>query len=149
MSSQNRSPTDRRPGLWRRPARGARDRQICRRSTSRSFVEKWDELIDWEGRAKSEGQFFIDGAAVPVGKETVLDVAAGTGFHSVRLTQGRLQRHGPPTGRARMLGKAFANGQARGLVLKTVQADWRWLNRTSRANTIAIICLGNSFTHMA
>jgi hypothetical protein len=24
------------------------------------FVEKWDELIDWEARAKSEGQFFIN-----------------------------------------------------------------------------------------
>ena len=22
-----------------------------------SFVDKWDELIDWEGRAASEGQF--------------------------------------------------------------------------------------------
>jgi len=25
-----------------------------------SFVDKWDELIDWDGRAQSEGQFFID-----------------------------------------------------------------------------------------
>lgn len=24
-----------------------------------SFVEKWDELIDWEMRAESEGDFFI------------------------------------------------------------------------------------------
>lgn len=23
-----------------------------------SFVEKWDELIDWEARADSEGRFF-------------------------------------------------------------------------------------------
>ena len=26
----------------------------------RGFVEKWDDLIDWEARARSEGQFFID-----------------------------------------------------------------------------------------
>lgn len=25
-----------------------------------SFVEKWDSLIDWEKRADSEGNFFID-----------------------------------------------------------------------------------------
>ena len=26
----------------------------------RGFVDKWDELIDWEQRAESEGRFFID-----------------------------------------------------------------------------------------
>ena len=51
-------------------------------------------------------------------------------------------------GSGEMLGKAFANGQARGLVLKTVQADWRWLNRDIQGKYDAIICLGNSFTHM-
>ena len=25
-----------------------------------SFVDKWDELIDWERRAQSEGRFFMD-----------------------------------------------------------------------------------------
>ncbi|MGY9107588.1 MAG: SAM-dependent methyltransferase, partial [Alphaproteobacteria bacterium] len=44
-----------------------------------SFVEKWDELIDWDARAKSEGQFFID-ILKARGKKNVLDVAAGTGF---------------------------------------------------------------------
>ncbi len=65
-----------------------------------SFVEKWDELIDWTARADSEGQFFIDILRAR-GKETVLDVASGTGFHSVRLTRGRLQRHLAPTVRPR------------------------------------------------
>ena len=26
----------------------------------KGFVEKWDELINWEARAESEGRFFID-----------------------------------------------------------------------------------------
>lgn len=52
----------------------------------KSFVEKWDELIDWNARALSEGQFFIDVLRAR-GKQTVLDVACGTGFHSVRLTR--------------------------------------------------------------
>ncbi|MEZ4289705.1 MAG: hypothetical protein R3E53_03845 [Myxococcota bacterium] len=25
-----------------------------------SFTEKWDELIDWNSRAESEGRFFIE-----------------------------------------------------------------------------------------
>lgn len=111
-----------------------------------SFVEKWDELIDWRARAESEGQFFIDILRAR-GKETVLDVAAGTGFHSVRLIE-----HGfnvtTADGSAAMLAKAFSNGQSRGHILKTVQADWRWLNRYIQGKFDAIICLGNSFTHL-
>jgi len=112
----------------------------------KSFVEKWDELIDWDARARSEGQFFIDVLRAR-GKETVLDVATGTGFHSVRLTQAGFNVTSAD-GSGEMLAQAFANGQARGLVLKTVQADWRWLNRDIQGKYDAIICLGNSFTHM-
>ena len=111
-----------------------------------SFVEKWDELIDWSGRAEAEGQFFIDILRAR-GKETVLDVAAGTGFHSVRLTEAGFNVT-TADGSATMVAKAFANGQARGLILKTVQADWRWLNRDIQGKYDAIICLGNSFTHL-
>ena len=112
----------------------------------KSFVEKWDELIDWEARARSEGQFFIDVLRAR-GKSTVLDVATGTGFHSVRLTQAGFNVTSAD-GSGEMLAKAFENGQRRGLVLKTVQADWRWLNRDIQGKYDAIICLGNSFTHI-
>jgi len=111
-----------------------------------SFVEKWDELIDWDARAESEGRFFIDVLRAR-GKETVMDVAAGTGFHSVRLTEAGFNVT-TADGSAAMLAKAFQNGQSRGLILKTVQADWRWLNRDIQGKYDAIICLGNSFTHL-
>jgi len=111
-----------------------------------SFVEKWDELIDWDARAESEGRFFIDILSAR-GKDTVLDVATGTGFHSVRLTNAGFNVTSAD-GSAAMLAKAFENGQARGLILKTVQADWRWLNRDIHGKYDAIICLGNSFTHL-
>jgi len=48
------------------------------------FVEKWDELIDWEARADSEGRFFVD-MLKGRDKVKILDVATGTGFHSVQL----------------------------------------------------------------
>ena len=51
-------------------------------------------------------------------------------------------------GSAEMLAKAFENAKQRGLILKTVQADWRWLNRAILGKYDAIICLGNSFTHL-
>lgn len=74
-------------------------------------------------------------------------MACRTGFHSVQLLQAGF---GMPLadGCAAMVAKAFNNGTARNLILKTVQADWRWLNRDIQGKFDAIICLGNSFTHL-
>ncbi|WP_448410973.1 glycine/sarcosine N-methyltransferase [Mycolicibacterium sp. XJ647] len=123
-----------------------RETDLYRGEYVMSFVEKWDELIDWEARAQSEGQFFIDVLRAR-NKQTVLDVATGTGFHSVRLTKAGFDVTSAD-GSAAMLAKAFENGQRRGLILKTVQADWRQLNRGIQGKYDAIICLGNSFTHL-
>lgn len=110
------------------------------------FVEKWDDLIDWDARAESEGHFFID-ALKERGANRILDVATGTGFHSVRLLNEGfdvVSADGSPE----MLAKAFNNGRRHGHILRTVQADWRWLNRDIFGRFDAVICLGNSFTHL-
>jgi SAM-dependent methyltransferase len=111
-----------------------------------SFVEKWDQLIDWDGRAESEGDFFIEQLKA-AGAERVLDVATGTGFHSVRLIEAGFQVVSAD-GAPEMLAKAFENARQRGHILRTVQADWRWLNRDIHGKFDAVICLGNSFTHL-
>lgn len=110
------------------------------------FVDKWDDLIDWDQRAKSEGDFFID-TLKEHGARSVLDVAAGTGFHSIRLLEAGFEVVSAD-GSPEMLVKAFENGRKRGHILRTVQADWRWLNRDVHGEYDAIICLGNSFTHL-
>ncbi|MBR9813673.1 class I SAM-dependent methyltransferase [bacterium] len=112
----------------------------------KSFVEKWDELIDWDARAKSEGDFFID-LLRKRGVKKVLDVATGTGFHSVRLREAGFEVISAD-GSPEMLAMAFNNAAERGHVLRTVQADWRWLNRDVHGKYDAVICLGNSFTHL-
>lgn len=111
-----------------------------------SFVEKWDELVDWEKRASSEGRFFIE-LLRRLGKSRILDVATGTGFHSVQLLQAGFDVVSVD-GNATMLAKAFHNASRHGHVLKTLHADWRWLNRDIVGKYDAIICLGNSFTHL-
>ncbi|MGH3095587.1 MAG: methyltransferase domain-containing protein [Streptosporangiales bacterium] len=111
------------------------------------FVDKWDELIDWRRRYESEGNFFIEQLKAR-GVREVLDVATGTGFHSVRLLQegfDTVSADGSPE----MLAKAFDNGlKYGGHILRVVNADWRWLNRDVHGEYDAIICLGNSFTHL-
>lgn len=111
-----------------------------------SFVDKWDELIAWDARANSEGDFFID-ILRSRGKHKVLDVSCGTGFHSVRLTEAGFDVTSAD-GSAAMLAKAFENAKKRNLILKLTQADWRWLNKDIQGKYDAIICLGNSFTHL-
>jgi len=111
-----------------------------------TFVEKWDDLIDWDLRAQSEGQFFIE-LLKARGKHKVLDVAAGTGFHSVQLLKAGFEVTSVD-GNAAMLAKAFDNAKKRDLILKTIHADWRWLNREVHGKYDAVICLGNSFTHL-
>ena len=111
-----------------------------------AFVEKWDQLIDWERRSESEGNFFIE-TLQKHGAHKVLDVATGTGFHSVRLMQAGFQVTSVD-GSPEMLYKAFENARKHGQLLRTVQADWRWLNRDIHGKYDAIVCLGNSFTHL-
>lgn len=111
-----------------------------------AFVDKWDELIDWEGRAKAEGKFFIEKLR-ELGVKKVLDVATGTGFHSVQLLKAGFEVtsvDGSPT----MLAKAFDNARKHGHILRTIHADWRMLNRDVHDLYDAVICLGNSFTHL-
>ena len=77
----------------------------------------------------------------------VLDVATGTGFHSVRLIKAGFDVTSSD-GNPNMLSKAFANARRHGIILKTVQADWRWLTRDIHQKFDAVINLGNSFTHL-
>ncbi len=91
------------------------------------FVEKWDELIDWDKRKKSIGDFFIE-LLKARGAKRILDVATGTGFDSIRLVEAGFDVVSAD-GNPEMLAKAFENGRRSGIILRTVQADWRWLNR--------------------
>ena len=113
---------------------------------SKSLVEKWDDLIDWDARAESEGSFFIE-QLQNRGVRWVLDVATGTGFHSVRLIEAGFEVTSAD-GSPQMLAQAFENARKRGHILNTIQADWRWLNRNVHGEYDAVICLGNSFTHL-
>lgn len=110
------------------------------------FVDKWDDLIDWEQRGKGEGEFFIR-ALKDRSKQKILDVATGTGYHSVQLLHHDFEVTSAD-GSPEMLAKAFRNARQHGYLMRTVQADWRWLNKDIHGKYDAVICLGNSFTHL-
>ena len=110
------------------------------------FADRWDRLIDWDARAEAEGDFFIK-ILREHGAKSVLDVATGTGFHSIRLLQEGfdvVSSDGSPN----MLARAFHNAREKDQLLRTTQADWRFLNRDVHGEFDSVICLGNSFTHL-
>jgi SAM-dependent methyltransferase len=123
-----------------------RDTEHYQKEYVQRFVEKWDALIDWDARARSEGQFFVE-ILKGRDKKKVLDVATGTGFHSVQLLKAGFDVTSAD-GNAEMLTKAFENARDRDLMLQTIHADWRWLNKDVHGKYDAIVCLGNSFTHL-
>jgi glycine/sarcosine N-methyltransferase len=111
-----------------------------------SFVEKWDTLIDWDARTKSEGDFFVR-ILREHNVRRVLDVATGTGFHSIRLLEAGFDVTSLD-GSQQMLTKAFENARRSDLLLRAVHGDWRWLCRDLAGAFDALVCLGNSFTHL-
>lgn len=110
------------------------------------FVKKWDALIDWEGRTKGEGAFFIRELKERQA-EKVLDVATGTGYHSVSLLNAGFEVHSAD-GQQNMLTQAFHNARKQNLLLRTIHSDWRELTSNIHETYDAVICLGNSFTHL-
>ncbi len=129
------------------------DNPIAKRKTDlykeeyvHSFVQKWDDLIDWDARASSEGDFFIR-ILKDRGVKRILDVATGTGFHSIRLMRAGFDVTSAD-GSPEMLARAFENARKAGFIMKTVHADWRWLSRDIHNKYDAVICLGNSLTHL-
>lgn len=110
------------------------------------FVSKWDDLINWEGRTQGEGDFFIRELANRNVKK-VLDAATGTGYHSVRLINKGFEVHSAD-GKDNMLERAFYNARQRGLILRTIHSDWRKITHNIHETYDAVICLGNSFTHL-
>ncbi len=123
-----------------------RKTDLYKREYVHSFVQKWDDLIDWDARASSEGDFFIR-ILKERGVKRVLDVATGTGFHSIRLLRAGfdvISADGSPE----MLAQAFDNARRAGFIMRTIHADWRWLSRDIQNKYDAVICLGNSLTHL-
>ncbi|WP_433855441.1 class I SAM-dependent methyltransferase [Streptomyces kronopolitis] len=111
-----------------------------------TLVDRWDELINWDRRRASEQDFFV---ALLNGAEAhrVLDVAAGTGYHSVALAQQGFDVTAAD-GSAQMIEQTRRNATAHGQSFRVLQADWRSLRHHLDGRYDAIVCLGSSFPHL-
>jgi SAM-dependent methyltransferase len=111
-----------------------------------AFVERWDFLIDWNARAKKESQFIVTDLRKR-GVIEVLDVATGTGFDSIRLIQEGFSVTSLD-GNYNMLAKARNNAKKQNVKLRIIHSDWRQIKPMFHNQYDAVICLGNSISHL-
>lgn len=111
-----------------------------------SFVARWDRLVGWEARARSEGDFFIE-LLREAGARRVLDAATGSGFHAVSLAQAGFDVVATD-GSAAMVEQARRNLAERDLDVRAEVADWRGLDAVVGTGFDAVLCLGNSLGHL-
>jgi SAM-dependent methyltransferase len=113
---------------------------------SPSVADKWDQLIDWEHRDAGEAGFFTR-ILREQGAKTVLDAASGTGYHAWALTRGGFKVTASD-GSPEMVRRTRENMTHRGLAVEVYEADWRRLSDIVPGRYDAVLCLGNSFSHL-
>ncbi|HEY9567671.1 MAG TPA: class I SAM-dependent methyltransferase [Thalassobaculum sp.] len=119
-----------------------------KREYTREFVSRWDRLIGWNSRAEGENGFFERLLRRHDCRE-VADIAAGTGFHAIRLADAGFAVTASD-GAETMIQQTERNADEMGVALAGTQvADWRELDKAFGANRFdALVCLGNAFTHL-
>ena len=110
-------------------------KDLYKEQYSPEFARRWDELIDWQRRAEAESNFFQD-ILKEHGVETVLDIACGTGFHSVTLKADGFEVTAAD-GAPNMLVQARENAQQFGIDdLRLVEAEWTRLGESFRGGAV-------------
>lgn len=121
---------------------------IYKREYTREFVSRWDDLIGWDSRAEGENGFF-ERLLRRNGCKTVADIAAGTGFHAIRLAHDGFEVTASD-GAETMIRQTEQNAEDMEVRLAdTRTVDWRELHKAFGPNRFdALICLGNAFSHL-
>lgn len=115
---------------------------------TKSFVSNWDDLIDWDGRAEGEAEFF-EQILRAYGVEHVADIACGTGYHAVKLAASGFKVTATD-GAQTMVEQTADNAKEHGVKLHDLRCvDWLKLNDEFGEGAFdAVVCLGNAFTHL-
>jgi len=112
------------------------------------FADYWDELVGWEKREAAEGGFY-ERLLAASNCNSVADVACGTGYHAITLAKNGFAVTASD-GSDNMVRKTEENAKQMGVALKdTKVVDWVKASKDLGENSYdALICLGNSFTHL-
>jgi SAM-dependent methyltransferase len=106
------------------------------------FASHWDELVGWEDRALAETDFLLH-LLKKHHSTKILDVALGTGFHSIELLKKGFVVKSLDLSPA-MIDIAIQNAKKHNVNLDVICVDWSNLQYKIPETYDCIICLGNS-----
>jgi SAM-dependent methyltransferase len=109
---------------------------------SSAFAQHWDELVGWSKRANAE-MIFLTTLLRKFRCASVLDVALGTGFHSIELIKRGFSVTGVDVSPA-MISVARQNAIDHGVELNAICSDWIELRNKVPGTYDCVLCLGNS-----
>jgi len=104
-------------------------------------------LTDFDAASRRDGER-LDPLLRPRGAKRVLDVACGNGLQSLALAELGYSVTGVDVSSG-MIAQAKRNAQRRGVTVEWVAGDWHELGRLFAEPFDALICWGNSLSHVA
>ena len=110
------------------------------------FSADYDRFVNWEGRLSRDLPFLVDELEC-VGARRVLDVACGTGWHTIALSQRGYEAVGTDIS-AGMIQRARENGAREGVPVRFVRAGFGQLAGQVGKGFDGVICMGNSLPHV-
>jgi 2-polyprenyl-3-methyl-5-hydroxy-6-metoxy-1,4-benzoquinol methylase len=106
------------------------------------FALHWDELVGWDARSAEETDFLVN-LLSKYNCKNVLDVALGTGFHSIELLKRGIKVKSIDVSPA-MIEVANKNAKFHSVELDVLCTEWSELKKKVFEKFDCIICLGNS-----
>lgn len=109
------------------------------------FADYYDLMVDWQSRLDSESAF-LHSVIDTAGAKRVLDLACGTGMHSILFARWGLDVVAADPSES-MLTKARANAMEAGVKVDFIQAGFGEMAVYGRDFDV-VFCLGNSLPHL-
>jgi len=109
------------------------------------FADDYDRFVDWKGRLAYELPFLLRRLR-EAGAQRVLDVACGTGHHSLALADAGYDVTGVDLS-THMIERARENARRRGVAARFEVAGFGELAGKLGEKYDALLCLGNSLPH--
>ncbi len=111
-----------------------------------AFSGDYDRFVEWDGRLAYDLPFLV-GELDRVGAHRVLDVACGTGWHTIALSQRGYEVVGADIS-TRMIEHARENAAREDAHVHFVQAGFGQLAAQVDGGFDGLICMGNSLPHV-
>jgi len=111
-----------------------------------AFSGDYDRFVEWEGRLAYDLPFLV-GELERAEAHGLLDVACGTGWHAIALSQRGYEVVGADIS-TRMIELARQNAARQGVPVRFVQAGFGQLSGQVDKGFDGLICMGNSLPHV-